>query len=436
PRGRPAPRPLGELLIRTNGKADLEPEDVVAEAGRVVEHLLECFPRNVDAWEVKARFHDWLGQSDKAVATWQECLDRDRYYAYAWVGLASTALRKGEFARAEEFARQAVDCDASNFQARAILAQALLHQGRPQEASDVLDAFVQVDPRSQGHYLLGEAYYQLGQYEKARAHYRAATELYGDYAEAYHGLAEACRRLGREEEASRAMERFRSFTRPERFARRVRGMARSDLEALSAGAAVLYSDAGRLYLLGGRARDAEALWRRAAELDPKHVGCRQSLAFVCRREGRLREAIGWLEQLAALEPANPSYPLEIGGLWEQLFEYEAAERAFRRALRIDPEGAPAYAALAALLLKRKDDTEEAIQLAKAAVQHAPTAAHYALLASACQAGGQTEPAREAIQRAMKLDPANQRYRDQYDQLLAQPSGETIQRAEQPARSAE
>jgi hypothetical protein len=68
----------------------------------------------------------------------------------------------------------------------------------------------------------------------------------------------------------------------------------------------------------GKEGQAEALWLRAAALDPQHVDCRQSLAFLCRRADRLGEAIGWLGELAHLEPGNPSYHVEIGNLCEDL----------------------------------------------------------------------------------------------------------------------
>ena len=76
--------------------------------------------------------------------------------------MASTAAKRAEHEKSLELAQHALTLDAQNFQARAIVADALLQLGRAQEVPGVLEEHLSKDPRSRGHYLLGQAYAQMG----------------------------------------------------------------------------------------------------------------------------------------------------------------------------------------------------------------------------------------------------------------------------------
>lgn len=395
------------------------PQGVIDELRPVIEHLVASFPEHLDAREMKARFLDWLGESDRAAEVWNACLQRDPDYVHALVGLASLAARQAEYGRAIELGRRAVRAAPAAFLARAVLAEALINDGRPAEAVPLLEEFVKSDPRSQGFYLLGQAYYQLGQFEKAAQNYQAAIARYPNYAEAYHGLSQACTRLGQSEKARAALEKFRSFTAPQQAARRIRGMITSDLQTVLREAAILLSDTGRIYLVQKRPAEAERLWRRAAAYDPTNLACRQSLAFLCRQGGRKREAIAWLEKAAALDATNPSYWVEIGNLWTELWDHPAAERAFRKAIAMAPETGLGQAALASALLQTGRDLSEALVQARAAVKYAPTGPHYAVLAAACRRNGDLAGALAAAEEAAKLAPQDPAIRELLQALRAQ-----------------
>ncbi|GEM_PF-1845730 len=419
--------PLGDILPKAvpgfgepqiARDSNVKTEALKAEVARVVEHLLACFPENCDALEIKARMHDWLGETEKAAETWRQCLQKNRHYVYAQVGLANLAASRGDFQNAESIAREALASDPANFQARAILAQALLNQGRPQEVVVVLEAALQQDPRSLGYYLLGQAFFQLGDYEKARDSYRKATQLWPDYAEAYHGLAQSCFRLNLDSEAAAAMEKFRSFGKPEQYSQRLRAGTKSDEELMREGAAALYAEAGRIYLLAERHRDAEVLWNRALQLDPSNRSALQSMAFVRRKEGRWRETKFYLSHLAQLEPQNPSYSLEIGRLWEGLAHWGEAEKAFRHALTIAPKNADCYAALAEFLLAHGGDQKEIVELAQEAVRLRPIAKHHALLAAAWINANDYPSAKVSLEKAVELAPESILYRQHYNEVLA------------------
>lgn len=426
-----APEPVAGLAAEPEGPLPATPQGVIDELRPVIDHLVKVFPEHLDALEMKARFLDWLGESDRAEEIWNSCLQRDPEYVHALVGLASLAARR-DYGRAIELGRQAVQAAPTEFLARAVLADALIRDGRAAEAVPLLEEFVKSDPRSQGFYLLGQAYYQLGQFEKAVQNYESAIARYANYAEAYHGLSQAYTRLGQSEKARAALEKFRSFTAPQQAARRIRGMVTSDLQTVLREAAILLTDAGRIYLVQKKSPEAERLWRRAAAYDPHNLSCRQSLAFLCRQGGRKREAIFWLEKAAALEPTSPSYWIEIGNLWTELWDHPAAEKAFRKAIALAPETGVGQAALASALLQTGRDLSEALAQARAAVKYAPTGPHYAVLAAACRRNGDAAGALAAAEEAARLSPGDPAIRQLLEALRGTKGGKPPT-AENPQR---
>ncbi|MHB8952854.1 MAG: tetratricopeptide repeat protein [Pirellulaceae bacterium] len=394
-------------------------EALYEETLRGVEGLVQLFPDNPDALEMKARVQVWLGNSAQAEAIWQQCLQLNPQYIHAYIGMASAAAKRAEHEKSLELAQHVLTLDADNFQARAILADALLQLGRASEVPGVLEEHLSKDPRSRGYYLLGQAYAQTGNSEKARDNYEAAVRIFPDYTEVYNGLAMAYQRLGETDKAKQAMEKFQQLGRAvEQDPTRFRESAATDLAVLLRDAATLYTDAGRILYVADRAREAEQFWLRAAALDHSNVPCRQSLAWACRNAGRQGENIVWLKQLAELEPANVSYWIEIGRIYEDLLLLPAAEQAFREACQVAPESDTGYAALADLLLRFRQNLPETVDLARKAIQYQPSAGNYAMLAAACRANQDLVGARSAIEQALALAPLNNAYRAVRDALQA------------------
>ena len=175
-------------------------------------------------------------------------------------------------------------------------------------------------------------------------------------------------------------------------------------------------NASRIYHARGRSSEAERLWRYAAAVDAADVDSRQALAWMHRQRGERTQAIEFLQQLAAIEPANPSYPLEVGRLYAELGQRPPAEAALREACRRDPQGAAGHAALARLYLDDPAQGAAAFEHARAAVDAQPTATHYGLLGAACRLNGDRQAALAAWKRAAELDPQNAQYRRQAENL--------------------
>lgn len=393
--------------------------ELLEGAVRFTDALVAAFPIDPDCLEVKARLMDWLGKTEEAAKCWEKCLELEPDYAYAYRGLGTSAAAKGEHAKAAELFRKALELDPASYAACIGLAQALVDSHREKEAAPILEAWMRRDPRSYGYFVLGQAYLQIQQLEKARDNFEAAVRKYPDYAEAHYRLSTLYQRLGQPEEAKEHLKKSRELKAQRRVEEKEQKKRYDDLGTVSTRVAETYAAAGRIYFANGKRREAEELWRRAAALAPADVESRQGLAWLCRQEGRTRETIAVLQQLAGLQPSVSSYWLEIGRLNVELVRFDAAEQAMRKALAVTPKNAECLAALAGLYLGQDRQIAEAVVLARGAVDAQPTAEYCSLLSAACQRNSDLVGAVAAIERAMKLEPANPQYRALRERLVKQ-----------------
>ncbi len=410
---------LADFVPQPGDPLPANPRDLIDETKTMIEQLLAAYPNDLDCLEMKARTQDWLGKSAEAVETWRQCLKLNPAYTHAYVGMAAVAAKKGDHEKAAELARQAVATNPASFRAREILAEALINLRKADEAVEVLDEFLRRDPRAHGYFLLGSAHTQLQQHEKARKAYEAAVKKYPRYAEAYYALSRSYLRLGLREEARRTMAKYWELMKQRGPSRPGMGSPIDDFTHMCTNAAILYTDAARIYYARGEPRRAELLWRRATALDKNNLPARQMLVAMYRREGRLWEAAQCLEELAAVDAHDPRYWLEVGQMYATALRFEDAERSFRQACSAAPDRADGYAALVRLYLTANRKLPQAVPAARNAVEREPSADNYALLAAACRRTGDRAGALAAMEQAIKLAPKNADYQKMYRALRAE-----------------
>ncbi|ASV73151.1 TPR repeat protein [Thermogutta terrifontis] len=394
--------------------------ELIEEVHREILAIRERYPDDIDCREMEARFLDWVGKSEEAVAIWKECLEKSPQYAHAYVGLASVAFKRGDYEQAATWARQAIGLDPGYYRARDICAEALLNLGRPQEAVEVLAEYLAKDPRAHGLFLLGRAYTLLQDWDRAAKAYEAAVRKYPDYAEAFYALSRVYLRQGKRAEAEKILARYWELMKKRDL--HVEGMPLgTDFKEASVNAAIISSDLGRIYLAKGNREEALRLWYRAIALDPSHLPAREMLAQLALQERRDGEAIVQYQKLMELDPMSLQYPLVLAAILTRNQRLSEAEQILRAFCERWPERPEGYVAIAQFYLAVAGRAEDARKAAEKAVEIAGTAANYALLAQAAHAAGNQQKAEQAFKKAVELAPGRPEWERLREMILQETS---------------
>lgn len=132
-------------------------------------------------------------------------------------------------------------------------------------------------------------------------------------------------------------------------------------------------------------QEAQEMLEEALKLDPKLAAAHESMGFILSQQGKMDEAIKWYSQAVALNSqsylANYYYAMNLfkGSLDDD--SAAKAESSLRAAIKIAPDFAPAYDALAYLLASRHQNLEEAYRMALTAVSLEPGDVHHRLMSA-------------------------------------------------------
>jgi tetratricopeptide (TPR) repeat protein len=286
-RPEPAPRTSDQTDDPTAAaRSAPTPEQLVAEARRVAEQLLRELPDQPPALLLAGRIYYAFNDVSRADTCWTSCLERSPDFAEAHCAIGEAAWEHGEFQRAAEHLQHAFTRDPQLDQKQVyFLADALLNLGRAPDAVAALERSAQhrtLPPF--GLFLLGHGYQEVGDYEQACTQFRAVLTANPQSANAHFGLASACARLGRTEEARQHREAYARL-RHEELADSARlrpEMRKRDWADPIPVVRECYLNAGKLYVTYGRLAEAEEHWRRAAELDPQDQRARELLDLLPR----------------------------------------------------------------------------------------------------------------------------------------------------------
>jgi tetratricopeptide (TPR) repeat protein len=134
-----------------------------------------------------------------------------------------------------------------------------------------------------------------------------------------------------------------------------------------------------------RFQQAQAMLEEALKLDPKLAAAYESMGFIYSQQGKMEEAAKWYSQAVALNSqsylTNYYYAVSLFKGKPDDASAAKAESSLRAAIKIAPDFAPAYVALASLLASRHEKLEEAHLLCVAAVTLEPGNVSYRLNAA-------------------------------------------------------
>ncbi len=158
----------------------------------------------------------------------------------------------------------------------------------------------------------------------------------------------------------------------------------------------------------GETDAAEAALLKALELNPAHAGALRGLADVRLGQCRAQQALAAADRLLAVNPRDLEALALASAACTQLGRDDAAQSYLERAAAVNPRSAVVEGTLgrALLAMRRLDEAQRRFE---AAVEFDPGEARHAIeLGDLLMMRGEERAAGEALRKARKLDPYNQR----------------------------
>jgi tetratricopeptide (TPR) repeat protein len=286
-----SPEPLADI----SSTGPMTAEQLVAEANDVADRLLEAFPDSPQALTLGGRIYYAFGDENRASRCWEKCLEIDPGFAATWHVKGEAAWEQGDYEKAADYLARAIDADPRLHRKLAfVLADSLMSSGNTEEAIGVLEQAAEDGALSlDSLFLLGHAYLQLGQYQKARDRFNAALVIDPESSKVHFGLATVYARLGEPEESRKHREEYaklksQSLEETTRLRASLRGADFADVRPL---AGKCYVNAGKIYALHGNVLEAEKHWLRAAAVDPSNPEPRALLGVLYTEQGRQEDAV-------------------------------------------------------------------------------------------------------------------------------------------------
>jgi tetratricopeptide (TPR) repeat protein len=382
--------------------ASISVDQLREESEQVVSELIRRYPTSSMALHIAAAHYAAVHEVGKAANLWRRCIELAPSSAGPRVGLATTAMERGDDAGAIQILEEALAAGCHTQEVYVQMATALQKLARLDEAERRLKQGLELFPRDVELWsALGQVQLQQSKLQDAEASLREAVRLRPDAATAHFSLATLYAQSARPDLAAEHRRRFAELrsehpVQPGRFQEVYEGALRNVVvDALSKAAAEYHRQ--------GESNTAEDLYLRALELNPQSAVTCRWLVSLLHRQGRFGDALLAQRRLVEIEPGRVENHLNLASLAAQFGDYDAAETALMNAARTAPQSEVAYIGLARLGIQR-GQFGQARQFAEQAVQLAPSPDTYLILAEACERLGDQAGMRAAASAASQLAP--------------------------------
>jgi tetratricopeptide (TPR) repeat protein len=244
------------------------------------------------------------------------------------------AYNRGEYEEAVSKLEKCASAALSSFRAHFYLGLALHASRRYEEAIEILQIALDLDPRHlQSLIAVGDSYQKLGDLNEARAAYYRALKLRPGFPAALDGVARSYESQARIEEA---VDHYRQAILSNK------------------GYAPAYTNLGNLYMREDRMQEAVRLLEEAVTIRPDYAPGFNRLAVAYGRMKLSNQAVATVQRAIELEPGSPFHYETLGQLQLAQRYLSGAEQSFRKALDIEPTLAEARMGLAEVARRRGD----------------------------------------------------------------------------------
>ena len=383
----------------------------------IAEETLSRLPDNPGAYCLLGKLHLRSGNVEGAQQLWDHSIAIAPQFAEAYVDYGHYQLKLGAFEEAERHFRSALKHDPSLAEVRRSLGEALLAQRKYDSAVTELQSYVKDDPTSASAWCkLGYVYQQLNKSDDATQSYLNALAVDEHSSEAVNGLLVAYRQCGDEANAERYAELLTQLAQSEQ--ERLSDRSRHDPDVIKAHEVIEFTGltAADLLLRAGDASLAMALLEKSVAASARSRALRSKLLDLYVRSGAIDRAIDWLQDECERTADDASAWIDLGEFCIRHRRLSSAESSLRKALALEPDRAESHALLAQVQMASSDDQHSAVESAQQAVELAPVAFNYYILATAKYHVGDIGGSREALLKAIELEPTKPEYREALQRL--------------------
>lgn len=342
-----------------------------------------------------ARLYNDAGNPDEALQWYRYALSLDPQSSTAAFELGESLARRGDHAAAEDSLRDALRFDARNVDARLALAD--LYAGpldRPQDARDEYRQLLRQGVSDAAQLIrIGDHAMRVADYDQAVTAYEQAAELSGDYL-VQHKLGAAYQAAGRLESAAQSEQLVLALTEGSNdpFALQTRAEA--------------FIRLGDIALQRGDGANAEFNYTQALQFGSGFVPGQVGLGKIAAAQGNWGVARSYFETAAQASGGNDNAAAQFW-LAEALLrtvDPQGAERAYARALELQPEFPEALLGLAQVR-EVQGDLQQALITTEAALSQRPVYAEAQLFrGKLLQQLGRPEDALAAYDSAIRANP--------------------------------
>lgn len=256
------------------------------------------------------------GKPQEGLTLFRRCLEVSRggtSSAHFNIGVIHYAAKRLEEARAA-FER-ALEDDPSNPRPARALAELMRREGNVDQAVELLEKTISLQPDAKALLALGEMRYQQGQAQRAFEDMRRALELDPQLVAAHYKVSKICLKLDRIDEA---LHHLRTFVQAQPSS----AQARLEL-------GVLLGNQGEL-------EEAEAQLRKVIALSPEHATGHFNLGVLLGRKEQIDEAMQAFRRTIEFDPKHALGHTALGECLLAKGRPDEAKRHFRRALELAP----------------------------------------------------------------------------------------------------
>jgi len=260
-----------------------------------------------------------LGQTDRALKWLYRVVQRERHYVQAWNALCRIHLELGHLDRARQAFGMALAVNPRDWGVYFTYADHYLEKKRYGRSRGVLLEVLDLNPSSviaaEAHNYMGYLYYLEARYSEALTSFQAALELNPSLAVAWFNLGNLHFHLKRMDEAVKCYQEA----------------LRADPHMASASCQL-----GLTYLALGQLELARSPLEKALAEDPNEHWAHLGLSEYHRRSKNPLASLEEARQAIRIAPKDPDAHNYLGIALETNRRYFDAEKAYRRALELDP----------------------------------------------------------------------------------------------------